>query len=362
MGRGEEDTDDEPEVISPFWAPWNAMQIQTPPPTSVRARLHAQRSLRLLVLTTLLVASPIVAQRLAPRPRLEVVNRTVCVTGRRTRCWSSGEPIAVERAPRWMNRGDEPDSYCACRDGLLACDPAPPHTTNLTCDRHTTVLAYGSLVCAAQARGFWCVGRDSSVAVRVPGSPEFVVQAATLNLNHRSSLCVLSNRGEVFCGDASGVAPMPDFPRAAALAGGLRHLCILTPEGAVMCRGDNQLGQLAQHLSVASSDAFVRVQVPRASALVAGATFTCALSQGRVFCWGSIGCEPLAETSCYAPRSSPFPNPRTRTPVRMQMPGRVTALAAHGTYGCGLTTANRVACWGCGLGERQGEVVQMPGQ
>jgi alpha-tubulin suppressor-like RCC1 family protein len=78
------------------------------------------------------------------------------------------------------------------------------------------------------------------------------------------------------------------LPRATALAAGSSHTCALLVDGRVACWGDNFEGQLGTGDTRASSRPTLVPGVSGATAIAAGGDHSCALiSDGTVRCWGS---------------------------------------------------------------------------
>jgi alpha-tubulin suppressor-like RCC1 family protein len=123
------------------------------------------------------------------------------------------------------------------------------------------------------------------------------------------------------------------------VAAGLSHSCALTTGGAVLCWGDNSLGQLGDGWWL---DRLTPGPVyglgSGVTAIAAGHNHTCALTTGGgVVCWGGNNYGQLGDGTTT--------NRFTPTAVAGLASG-VAAIGA-GDYGtCALTTGGAVVCWG----------------
>lgn len=178
--------------------------------------------------------------------------------------------------------------------------------------------------------------------------------------------CLVRANGDVGCwgddtygqlGQTGGPAPAdttaaaPDLPplqrlprslptRVLPLAGapatdvtlGERHSCALLADGAVVCWGANDEGQIGP------AGGFAPIpELGPARAIAAGAAFTCALLEdGAVACWGRNLDRELGA----------FDGPRSATPVLVPLPDRATAIAARDRHACAVVSGGAVFCWG----------------
>jgi alpha-tubulin suppressor-like RCC1 family protein len=71
------------------------------------------------------------------------------------------------------------------------------------------------------------------------------------------------------------------------LALGDDHACILRPNGAVQCWGDDSKNQLGDGLDAATTTPKPVPILGTVSAIAAGGSHTCAISDAGLFCWGS---------------------------------------------------------------------------
>jgi alpha-tubulin suppressor-like RCC1 family protein len=120
---------------------------------------------------------------------------------------------------------------------------------------------------------------------------------------------------------------------------GVSHMCGLTFDGAVYCRGGNQRGQLGTGNKADSYDEDVTVlqNALAFTSIAVGAYHTCALTQqGQPLCWGFGNQGRLGNNS----------NADSLVPAPIAGPRRFTALAAGWLNTCGLTRDGEIYCWG----------------
>jgi alpha-tubulin suppressor-like RCC1 family protein len=126
-----------------------------------------------------------------------------------------------------------------------------------------------------------------------------------------------------------------------AVSAGVNHTCALTTGGGLKCWGSNSRGQLGVEPSTGSSGIPLDVQglASGVTAVSAGWSFTCAVVNGGVKCWGSNFQSQLG--------SDNYPSTSTPTDV-IGLSSGVTAVSAGGMHACALTSAGGVKCWGNG--------------
>jgi alpha-tubulin suppressor-like RCC1 family protein len=169
--------------------------------------------------------------------------------------------------------------------------------------------------------------------------------------------CALTDQGAVLCWGSNDVGQLGDGTTTdhpvpvsvaglesgvVALAAGDYYTCALTGSGKVECWGNNVAGQLAGDGTPVAGMNATPVEVPglngNAAALAAGKTHTCALTaQGEVLCWGLNDQGQLGDGTT-ADRHA-LVNVRG-------LSGGVIALAAGNNHTCALTTGGGVHCWG----------------
>jgi len=123
------------------------------------------------------------------------------------------------------------------------------------------------------------------------------------------------------------------------VAAGGWHTCALTTAGGVKCWGWNDHGQLGDGTT---ADHWTPVEMVNltsgASAVTAGATYTCALTTARgIKCWGANDSGQLGDGT----------TTEHWTPVEVvDLTSGVSAVAAGGAHTCALTNAGGLKCWG----------------
>ena len=296
-------------------------------------------------------------------------NGVVCAIGTETRCWRGTSRVELG-TNIWLSADfDGGPDVCTC-DGTLACRFGSAQASvvafPLRCDAQTRVLVTSGSVCSAgqSEGGVWCAERSQpSMIHRIPGSPDRVQTLALSPERPRASplpeLCIVSPEHRLFCGTLEGVS----LTRRGitAVAQGRHHLCRLGTDHVVECAGDNTLGQLALTARVASTRRFRPIPLPPVLELAAGLNFTCARTSEGVFCWGSLGCEPMSDPLRGGLDGFRVPTSqitRTRIPMRIANAEDAVSLTASGTTACALGSGGVVTCWGCRLGPTAMEPVQ----
>ena len=124
-----------------------------------------------------------------------------------------------------------------------------------------------------------------------------------------------------------------------AIAAGGFHTCALRTDGKVVCWGNNQFGALG--LGVAKSGAFPPGFVKHggtATALAAGASFTCALMANQtVLCWGLNDAGQVGSGKA----GGVLP-----TPTQVVGLSGVVKIHARGHHTCAVLKDGGVKCWG----------------
>jgi alpha-tubulin suppressor-like RCC1 family protein len=227
----------------------------------------------------------------------------------------------------------------------------------------TQVAAGGAHSCVRTSVGTGCAGNNTfgqlgQGNVSAAAGPDLVAftpgfQEVATGTTHT---CGRTIAGTVHCwGDNAtmqvGAALPEPYPqpepvqtpmRAASLALGMLHSCMINSNEEVACWGNNLLaGQLGRPQALQNSATPLVVNLPAAVTQVsAGATHSCALDvQGRAWCWGG---NDFGQHGPGRPSTSPFePNP-----VVVELPGGIVEIAVGGLHTCARTERDEVYCWG----------------
>jgi alpha-tubulin suppressor-like RCC1 family protein len=124
--------------------------------------------------------------------------------------------------------------------------------------------------------------------------------------------------------------------RGGVAAGGL-HSCVLGANGAALCWGGNDRGQLGD-VSSTRRALPVAVAAPEPLArLAAGLTHSCGIgSSGAGWCWGANAEGQLGDGT----------RADRQTPTRVAIDERLSAIAAGVSHTCALTASGAALCWG----------------
>lgn len=178
----------------------------------------------------------------------------------------------------------------------------------------------------AQDDGVWCWGSNLTMVLGVQ----------TVNDTCDGQTC---SRTPVRAGAGE------DFLRVAA---GGAHNCAINLSGLAKCWGVNAAGELGN-----ASYSQIRFDANTVSGdhlfaeIASGVRFSCGLdSVGAMSCWGLANNGQLASTAfqtCTAGINNFQCSP---TPISANTPLRFSRIDLGGVFGCGLTTANSLVCWG----------------
>jgi len=173
--------------------------------------------------------------------------------------------------------------------------------------------------------------------------------------------CSVNSSGALFCwgtndegqlGDNSlefklSPSPVPGLASdIVAVSAGGKHTCAIVSDGAVVCWGDRDMGQLGH----THRNNMIPTQVMGldacATAISAGWDHTCAITAGgKLWCWGSraLGKTGIADDAARGARVlSAMPVPSLQSGVM-----DVSAGARHT---CAVTSGGAVRCWGSNTG------------
>ena len=158
------------------------------------------------------------------------------------------------------------------------------------------------------------------------------------------------------CGDLDGTKhPCSSVPArvvseltVSSLTTGSEHVCMLTPEGAAYCWGDNAAGQLGDGTTVSTDTPVPVIGDLRFVELTGGDRHTCGLTgDGTAYCWGSNSKGALGSAgtfdNCDGRLCSMMPAPVTGgLRFKLLSAGR----GPGGSHTCGVTPSGVAYCWG----------------
>ena len=137
-----------------------------------------------------------------------------------------------------------------------------------------------------------------------------------------------------------------DLPSPArSIAAGQRSTCALTDEGSVYCWGANEVGQLGSGASnqTPNPSPIIVTSLSDAIAIRTGRNHTCATRRnGAVVCWGAGNRGQLGDGIAGAVGGTTF----RASPVTVEDFGDAIGVGAGGDHSCAPTSNDEVFCWG----------------
>ncbi len=226
--------------------------------------------------------------------------------------------------------------------------------THTCATRVSTTFCWGANVFGVLGLGTTGFFAASPVSVGNASTPTFSRAAAG-----GYHACGLTPSGEAWCWGwnaegqvganstafsiATPTAVSVGATRFTSLALGESHSCGLTSVGAVWCWGGNGRGEAGRDTAGPDLKSLVPVLMSTSltfTSIDAGTLHTCALTaDGTAYCWGSREFGQLGDGSTSGIAIAPVPVSTTE---------KFTQIAAGGFTTCGVTTAQRVLCWGAG--------------
>jgi alpha-tubulin suppressor-like RCC1 family protein len=167
-----------------------------------------------------------------------------------------------------------------------------------------------------------------------------------------SSACGISKERKLYCwGDdaagqigngGGGGAAVPTLATVAqerfdSITVGDAHACALNIAGLAYCWGDDAFGQLGDERTVNSTTPIPVIGGLTFTAISAGGSHTCGLSNGQAYCWGRNNRGQLGRGFVGDPEESP---------VLVSGGGAYRAISAGANHTCALSTDGKVVCWG----------------
>jgi hypothetical protein len=127
---------------------------------------------------------------------------------------------------------------------------------------------------------------------------------------------------------------------ASEVAAGGAHTCALLTTASITCFGNNNMGQLGQALTTASSSTPTLVTLSAtATHVTAGSQFTCALlTTAAVHCFGDNASGQLGSGSIGSTRETPG--------AVTGLTGTVVDVVAGTSHACAVMSTGEVRCWG----------------
>lgn len=229
---------------------------------------------------------------------------------------------------------------------------------------------------------------SKGVRVALQASPIAVADAVSVRSSVASmaTFCFVHRDGGVSCARADRGSLPADAKRAdgltsvAAVEPGDLHTCALKRADAVVCWGSNLMGGLGhQDASSSSSPLGAAPILEGATSLTTGSGFSCAVKEGKAFCWGSSDSGQAGVRRDTAPVPTAVPDVQGVRAVRAgvyhacavvgdegyvrcwgddrfgQLGARggnvegivgATEVAAGEWHSCALTKSGKIACWG----------------
>jgi len=220
------------------------------------------------------------------------------------------------------------------------------------------VLLNNSLQCwGRNHRGQIGNGTSGTTPVNTPVYTSFV--PASFTVAHieigTTHSCAISTLGAAWCWgeftngrlgttqESNAVTPTATASlgsTASEVAAGGAHTCALLTTASITCFGNNNMGQLGQALTTASSSTPTLVTLSTtATHVTAGSQFTCALLRtAAVHCFGDNASGQLGSGSIGSTRETPG--------AVTGLTGTVVDVVAGTSHACAVMSTGEVRCWG----------------
>jgi alpha-tubulin suppressor-like RCC1 family protein len=147
---------------------------------------------------------------------------------------------------------------------------------------------------------------------------------------------------------ARRLAPHEFIDDATRIVAGAKHTCIVNAQAEIECWGDNtsaQLGVGNTNAPASATAAIPSTGLGEVTDIVAGAYHTCALRDGRVYCWGS---------NFYGQLGRALDSGASSDGNALEVPGLsdIASITAGDFFSCALSKSGTLSCWG-NNGDRQ---------
>lgn len=224
---------------------------------------------------------------------------------------------------------------------------------------HSCVVVAGAVHCWGY-NGHGELGDGTRVDRRTPAPVVGIADAVQVVAGGWHS-CALRSDGTVMCWGDAGEGQVGDgatgtrlapvavkgLSGITELAAGTSHTCAIGQAGAVWCWGMNVFGEVDAQGPEARTVP-VRVKGVTASAIAAGSNYSCAVSAGRVRCWGQVPLPDLADGKVAEKTGGVVTVPEVQGAVEV---------AAGDRHACARVNDGRVLCWGRGREGQRGDGV-----
>ena len=273
------------------------------------------------------------------------------------RCWGKGDAGALGTgSPESL--GDAPGEMPPPAVALGG--PAVQVAAGGAWGGHSCALMEGGDVLCWGENGYGQLGFDSGGQAIGDGPDEMPPPAVALPLpavfvaTSEDGSCAILESGAVYCWGGFGGGPTPQSIPIGGVAvelgvGGTSH-CALLESGAVRCWGDNHWGNLGygHDQAVSPADADDIALGGPAQRVVLNQTHSCALTSGKLRCWGDNTNSQLG----YGPTGNIGDDPDEMPPPIHDFLDDVIDVSVGGAHTCARTAADEYYCWGWnGVGE-----------
>ncbi len=270
------------------------------------------------------------------------VHSCALLTNGTSKCW--GYDGAGQFADGTQDDSSSPVASSRLTESVVSLVAGEVHTCGLT--------ARGGVLCWGGDMDFQ-LGDNRPLGLSSPGQVTGLGSGVTAISAGQFFTCALNSAGAVLCwgNDAVGelgtgsYAAATSLPVATkiktggkAIAAGSEHACALTNAGGVLCWGLNDYGELGDGTTDRSADPVVVTGLSSpATAIGAGHRHSCALdSSGKVLCWGWNWYGQLGDGT----------TTDSSVPVAVGGVSAAKALSTGGWHSCAVTAIGGVLCWG----------------